>query len=387
MQSITELPLPSSNSVIQFNHDVNGPLVALDNASNLYEWQEGHWVSIAPPPGLKITAMTFRNMKEGLLIGIKPGEAGSGGGSFIYAWLILGLLLIIVGFALYGIIRLIKKKRWKLLTALGLVIVAVVILFKLFVNTTVPKRQFAFETGSHYVGETGQPTYNLAMTTDEGAHWYRFSLPTNFYLTGVSSVDSAYLVTSYASPDHLDGDLWKIPTDTGRHVGLFAAARALWGIDVSDSNVFAYGTDISVSHIGNPWQSVPGEVLSSNNRLDTVSFLSLKSNGGVISLSCIPRTHDFWVVTRDHNIIKDSGNTVTSISFQVGHVPTKIVALSRSDIAVLDSVGQSFISHDGGKSWEMIALPSTARMHDIARGERSLLIGGDSGHVFSVMAD
>jgi hypothetical protein len=305
MESIQVVPIEplGKSPVTEFSQFGNGPVLALTADHKLYHLNGETWSGISTPNTMRVVGAAFRSQNEGMVIGTTTNNPGSGGGSFIMGWAILGFLIAIIVGLIYAIVRLIRHRRWKLLSAAGVGIIAVIVLFLHFVKfNNQTTRTFSFDAGTHYLGETGQPGNQVALTADGGMHWRSFSLGTNFYLTACAPVDSAYLVTTYASPDHLDGDLWRVPLDSIAKPGLFDAARALWGIAKSDSTVFAYGTDISVAHIGNPWRSVRGEVLRTDDRLDSLTILNISSNGGIVSLSAIKNGAEFWAVTRDHHL-------------------------------------------------------------------------------------
>ncbi|MFI5201289.1 MAG: hypothetical protein ACHQNE_02765, partial [Candidatus Kapaibacterium sp.] len=350
----------------------------------LYLWNGEHLAPIATPNTMTVTSAAFRSPREGMAIGTTKSNPGNqSGGSFIIGWVILALLVLFLGGLVWGIIHTIRRKQWKILSALVLGIVAIVVLILYFVNFGNSPKQFTFNPGTHYVGETGQPSSLVAITTDAGDHWRTLTLGTNFYLTGCAPVDSAYLIITYASMDHLDGDLWKVPVDSLHPAGLFSPGRALWGIAESDSMVFVYGTDISVAHVGNPWQSVRGEVFRTNLRLDTVNVLELSSNGGIISLSA-EDSANFWAVTRNHLLKKNSNAIVSAVSFVAESLPMKIATISPNDIAVLDSVGHIFVSRDDGTSWQSLSLPDSTQASAIIGMAGTLYAADDRGKVFRI---
>lgn len=373
-----------TSPVTAFSQFGNGPLTAITADNHLYVLNGERFSPLSSPDSMRITAAAFRSPNEGMAIGTTTSKPDTGGGgSFTLAWIILGLLIVFLGGLVWSIIHTIRRKQWKILSAIGLSIVAIVVFFLHFVSFGNSSTQFTFDPGTHYVGETGQPSSLVALTTDAGAHWRRFSLGTNFYLTACAPVDSAYLITTYASPDHLDGDLWKVPIDSANHPGLFSPGRALWGIAESDSTVFAYGTDISVWHTGNPWQSVRGEVFRTNLRLDTVNVLELASNGGIISLSA-EDSANFWAVTRNHILKKYSNASVSTVPFVAGSLPMKVAAVSSNDIAVLDSLGHIFLSRDDGTSWQSLSLPDSTQASAMIGMAGTLYAADDRGKVFRI---
>jgi hypothetical protein len=359
----------------------DGPVVAVGESS-IRVLRDSGWSQLSIPQIPHITSAAFKSTTEGVVLGTSQtavSSSGGGGGAFVWVILITAVLLSLSILAL--LIWSLIKRRWIVFGISAGVLALIALLLWQFVSLSPIDDKFTFrQGGSHYYTGENQPDNVVALTSDGGAHWRTISLPTNFYITGCVPVKSGYLVSSFASQEHLDGDLWLVLSSSPSQAALFSPARALWGMARADADIYAFGTEPVVAHIGNSWQTVPGDILHTTATLDSLSFIPSGSPNGIVALS--PFKAGFLALGKDHDLYLYANRKMLRLRLPVGFAPTAIAAIANSSYVAVDSAGRFIASTNAGIAWQPEELPSHLAAASICCSKGTLYVADSVGNVF-----
>jgi len=374
------LPSPDSGSIVGLAGTDDGKVIASSSTHNLFVLRDSQWVNIHVPDGITISNFAFSSPNEGIIVGQslnqKVDENSHEG------ILILTIVVVLISLIIYSIIRFIRKKRWKFLLILcSIILIAICGVVALIKHPST--KTFEFEEGSHYL-ENGQSSCPVFYTRDGGNHWKSIAIPTNFHLSSSCLIDSGYLISSYGSESHLDGDLWKLESKQIDKPLLWGACRALRGIKNEDKSIIAFGSNVSVAIIGNPWAKIPGEIIQMPASLDSANFTDLPNHLSVISVAA-GSNGIIWAISENKKLYSvQNRNYISEIATPIdGNM--KDVEILGQMLLILSNQGDIWSSQVNSNAWKKVPLDGLHRINSILRIKDEIFLGGDKGFISKLL--
>ena len=338
---------------------------------------------IQTPDNILIQHMAFKNEQQGIIVGV-PKSPGNKLNETNHTgiWLPLGSLLLIaaLGFGIYKALR-----KWKLnflYFLIALLVLTALYLFAPFGKNNEQKEKLFFATkGFHWFSD--KPFYNriAALTNNGGKTWKSVEIPTNFDLTGVVASNNSYYISTYASKNHKDGDIWRIDINDGDLPGIFSAKRGLSGITYQDNKIIAFGTDVVVAFVPQSRMvKTKGEILEFDEQLENLKAMDIQGEKQVNALSVLPG-NIIWAIDSDGHLCKFSENKWAIENRNEISNPCKIQFLDAETGFVLSNDGKLKYTRDGGEKWTDYNMEGGTKLLDITKQSNHIGVFGTGGFV------
>jgi hypothetical protein len=334
------------------------------------------------PDSINITNLVFKNENEGIIIGI-PKDLNNKTNHTISPTLLLVLAVVILTGLIVGIYKGLKKWKLKFLYVLVPLITFIIIYFQFPFGENEQDEKLYFENGSHYYSETNTYDGMAAFTNNGGKTWKTIIVPTNFELTGLIYLNNKYYISSFASQQHLDGDVWCInPQDKKISISSFATKRGLNGLTVYNGNkILAYGTERVTAFLPeSKMVKTKGEIIIFDEKLNTLLPLDIEGENQITSLSLLP-DNTIWAISSDKKIYRLSENKWRLVNIDGFADPTKIIFLDAEVGFILNKNGQMKYTENQGKNWTDHTIKEGVKILEIKKREAYLEIFGTKGFI------
>ncbi|MFA5032735.1 MAG: hypothetical protein WC614_06930 [bacterium] len=388
---VQKLNFPEDKNIIKCQFPDKDIGFVLTNEAKFYRVYQGNNQLINTPDEIQIKKFFFKNEKEGIVVGIPKSIVNELTASqrseqhedLTTSVIIFGIIIIIFGGIIFGVYKSFTKWRWKILYAT--IPLVVLMAYCIWHRNSITKEELSFNYGQHvFLGKT---EYNskAAITTDGGNKWSVFDIKTNFELTDIACVNNNYLISSFASKSHEDGDIWLVREDTLQAM-LLGVYRGLTGIreSIDKNQVVAYGTDRTVMITGktDELKGTKGEIILFDifdTKAKNCKVIDIQGKEIVISLDML-QDGTIWIITQSRKILKYNRQNWETIENQEVIGANKIIFLDSHNGYILNKKGKFFYSVDGGVQWNKFEFEDkNVIIKDIFKLNNILFASGENG--------